>query len=122
MLTFWGQKQRFCDGISWRDFLRVAVLVWGEFGRTPRLNKVEARDHWPDAGFTLFAGGGLRTGQVVGETDSKAERPRSRAVGAQNVLATLYRVLGIDPSQSLPDFTGRPRCLLDDGEPIAELV
>jgi hypothetical protein len=100
----------------------VAVLVWGEFGRTPRLNKVEGRDHWPDAGFALFAGGGLRTGQVVGETDSKAERPRSRAVGAQNVLGTLYHILGINPEQTLPDFTGRPRCLLDNGEPIAELV
>jgi uncharacterized protein (DUF1501 family) len=100
----------------------VAVLVWGEFGRTPKINNVEGRDHWPDAGFALFAGGGLRTGQVVGETDSKAERPRSRAVGAQNVLGTLYHVLGIDPEQTLPDFTGRPRRLLDDGDPIAELV
>jgi hypothetical protein len=100
----------------------VAVLVWGEFGRTPRLNKVEGRDHWPDAGFALFAGGGLRTGQVIGETDSKAERPRSRPLGAQNVLGTLYHVLGIDPEQTLPDFTGRPRRLLDDGEPITELV
>jgi uncharacterized protein (DUF1501 family) len=100
----------------------VAVLVWGEFGRTPRLNNVEGRDHWPDAGFALFAGGGLRTGQVVGETDSKAERPKNRAVGAQNVLGTLYHVLGIDPEQTLPDFTGRPRRLLDDGQPIAVLV
>jgi len=93
-----------------------------EFGRTPKINNVEGRDHWPEAGFALFAGGGLRTGLVVGETDSKAERPRSRPLGAQNVLGTLYHVLGIDPSQTLPDFTGRPRCLLDDGEPIAELV
>jgi uncharacterized protein (DUF1501 family) len=100
----------------------VAVLVWGEFGRTPRVNNVEGRDHWPDAGFALFAGGGLRTGRVVGETDSKAERPRSRAVGAQNVLGTLYHSLGIDPEQTLPDFTGRPRRLLDDGQPIVELI
>jgi hypothetical protein len=100
----------------------VAVLVWGEFGRTPRLNNVEGRDHWPAAGFALFAGGGLRVGQVVGETDSRAEYPRSRAVGAQNVLATLYHALGIDPGQTLPDFSGRPMRLLDDGTPIAELV
>ena len=100
----------------------VAVLVWGEFGRTPRVNKDEGRDHWPDCGFALFAGGGLRTGLVVGETDSKAERPKNRAVGAQNVLGTLYHVLGIDPEQTLPDFTGRPRFLLDDGKPIEELV
>jgi hypothetical protein len=100
----------------------VAVLVWGEFGRTPRVNHVEGRDHWPDAGFALFAGGGLRVGQVVGETDSRAERPKTRAVGAQNVLATLYHALGIDPAQTLPDFSGRPMRLLDDGTPIAELV
>jgi hypothetical protein len=100
----------------------VAVLVWGEFGRTPRLNNVEGRDHWPDAGFALFAGGGLKTGVVVGETDSRGERPKTRAVGPQNVLGTLYHALGIDPSWTLPDFSGRPMRLLDDGEPIAELV
>ena len=100
----------------------MAVLVWGEFGRTPQINNVEGRDHWPDAGFALFAGGGLQTGQVVGETDSKAERPQDRAVGAQNVLGTLYHALGIDPTQTLPDFSGRPMHLLDDGDPIAELV
>ncbi len=100
----------------------VAVLVWGEFGRTPRVNKVEGRDHWPDAGFALFAGGGLRVGQVVGETDSRAERPKSRPLGAQDVLATLYHVLGIDTSATLPDMSGRPMRLLDDGAPIAELI
>jgi hypothetical protein len=100
----------------------VAVLVWGEFGRTPRVNKVEGRDHWPDAGFALFAGGGLRTGQVVGETDAKAERPKTRALGAQDVLATVYHALGIDLSVKLPDFSGRPMALLDDGQPIAELI
>jgi hypothetical protein len=100
----------------------VAVLVWGEFGRTPRINSVEGRDHWPEAGFALFAGGGLRVGQVVGETDGKAERPRNRAVGAQNVLGTLYHALGIDPATTVPDFSGRPMRLLDDGEPIRELI
>jgi len=100
----------------------VAVLVWGEFGRTPRINNVEGRDHWPSCGFALFAGGGLRTGQVVGETDSRAELPKSRALGAQNVLATVYHALGIDPAQTVPDFTGRPMPLLDDREPISELV
>jgi uncharacterized protein (DUF1501 family) len=100
----------------------VAVLVWGEFGRTPRVNKVEGRDHWPDAGFALFAGGGLRVGQVVGETDSRAERPKSRPLGAQDVLATVYHALGIDTSATLPDLSGRPMRLLDDGSPIAELI
>lgn len=100
----------------------VLVLVWGEFGRTPRVNNVEGRDHWPEAGFALFAGGGLKMGQVVGETDSRGERPKSRALKAQDVLATVYHVLGIDPALSIPDFTGRPMRLLDDGAAIAELV
>jgi hypothetical protein len=100
----------------------VAVLVWGEFGRTPKVNGGGGRDHWPSAGFALFAGGGLRTGQVVGATDSRGAEVKSGAVGAQNVLATLYHALGIDPKQALPDFTGRPTPLLDDPNPIAELV
>jgi hypothetical protein len=99
----------------------VLVLVWGEFGRTPRVNKVEGRDHWPDAGFALFAGGGLRTGQVIGETDAKAERPKNRALGAQDVLATVYQALGIDLDVCLTDFSGRPMPLLDTGKPIQEL-
>ena len=98
----------------------VLVLVWGEFGRTPKISQ-NGRDHWPDASFALFAGA-VRGGQVVGQTDSRGERPRTRAVGAQNVLGTVYHALGIDPRQQLPDFSGRPRQLLDDGEPIAELV
>jgi len=100
----------------------VLVLVWGEFGRTPKVNKDEGRDHWPECGFALFAGGGLKTGQVVGRTDSKGERPKDRALGAQNVLGTVYHALGVNPSQMLPDFSGRPMRLLDDGDPIAELV
>jgi hypothetical protein len=98
----------------------VLVLVWGEFGRTPKLSQ-NGRDHWPDVGFALFAGA-VRTGQVVGQTDSHGGRPKSRGVGAQNVLGTLYHALGIDPTQKLPDFSGRPMQLLDDGEPISELV
>jgi hypothetical protein len=98
----------------------VVVLVWGEFGRTPKLSQ-NGRDHWPDTGFALFAGA-VRTGQVIGETDSRGERPRNRGVGAQNVLGTLYHALGIDPKIKVNDFTGRPQPLLDDGEPIAELV
>jgi hypothetical protein len=100
---------------------KVAVVVWGEFGRTPRVNKTGGRDHWPSAGCVLFAGGGFRTGQYVGETDRHAEQPKSRPYGPQNVLATLYRHLGIDPSATLPDHSGRPMYLLDEREPIAEL-
>jgi len=100
----------------------VAVVVWGEFGRTPRVNKTGGRDHWPSAGCALVAGGGLKMGQYVGETDSRAERPKTRAYGPQNLLATLYHVLGIDPAATIRDGSGRPMYLLDDREPIRELL
>jgi hypothetical protein len=104
----------------------VAVVVWGEMGRTPRIaterRTSAGRDHWSESAFALFAGGGLRVGQVVGATDARGERPKTRAYGPQNVLATLYHVLGIDPAEMVPDFTGRPMHLLDKQEPIAELV
>jgi hypothetical protein len=100
----------------------VAVVVWGEFGRTPGINKYGGRDHYLRAGFALFAGGGLRTGQVIGATDSQAKGPTTRPYRPQNVHATLYHVLGIDPSQTLADSSGRPLAILDDHEPIRELI
>ena len=98
----------------------VAVLVWGEMGRTPRISQA-GRDHWMDASYALFAGA-VKTGQVIGATDSRAELPRSRGVTVQNVHATLYDLLGIDASQQVPDFAGRPQYLLEDREPIRELL
>jgi hypothetical protein len=98
----------------------VLVLIWGEFGRTPKISQ-NGRDHWPDTSFALFAGA-VRGGQVVGETDSRGERPKNRGVGPQNVLGTVYHTLGIDPTIKLNDFSGRPSQLLDDGEPIREVV
>jgi hypothetical protein len=100
----------------------VCVVVWGEFGRTPRINKYGGRDHWPGAGSVLFSGGGLKMGRAVGETSSGGEYPVTRPYGPQNILATLYHVLGIDPSATIPDHNGRPQYLLDDREPVAELV
>ena len=100
----------------------VAVVVMGEFGRTPRINNNAGRDHWNEAGCVLLAGGGLRMGQVIGATDSRGERSRSQPIRYQNIFATLYHVLGIDPGQTLPDMGGRPLPLLDDRAPIAELV
>jgi len=104
----------------------VAVVVWGEMGRTPRVGTQRGttggRDHWPQAGFALMAGGGLTMGQVVGATDPRGENPKGRAYTPQNVLATLYHVLGIDPVTTLPDHQGRPTYLLDDREKVAELV
>lgn len=100
----------------------VCVVVWGEFGRTPRINKFGGRDHWPAAGSVLFSGGGLKMGQYVGATNSAGEYPVTRPYTPQNVLATLYHVLGIDPSATIPDHNGRPQYLLDDREPIKELI
>ncbi len=104
----------------------VAVVIWGEMGRTPRVGTqrgtVGGRDHWPQSGFALLAGGGLRTGQVVGATDARGENPRGGAYTPQNVLATLYRVLGIDPATTLPDHQGRPIYLLDDRRPVTEVL
>ena len=100
----------------------VAVVVWGEFGRTPSVNINGGRDHFTRAGFALFAGGGFRTGQVIGATDSLGADPTTKPYTPRNVLATLYRHLGIDPTTKLTDPSGRPLGIVDDAEPIAELI
>jgi uncharacterized protein (DUF1501 family) len=101
---------------------RVLVLVTGEFGRTPKINAHAGRDHWPGAFSVVFAGGGLRVGQVVGQTDSQAAYPLTQPYSPGDVLATVYRFLAIDPRQEFPDRSGRPIRLLSDGSPIGELV
>jgi hypothetical protein len=101
----------------------VLVVVLGEFGRTPKIAQPgPGREHWADAGCAVLAGGGLKMGQVVGQTDSRAERAKVGNMSFQNVIATLYHVLGIDMKTTLPDFNGRPQTLLDDTKPIEELV
>jgi hypothetical protein len=104
----------------------VAVVIWGEMGRTPRVGTQRGttggRDHWPQSGFALMAGGGFTTGQVIGATDARGERPKGEPYTPQNVLATLYHHLGIDPATTLNDLTGRPISLLDDRRKIEELV
>jgi hypothetical protein len=101
----------------------VAIVVWGEFGRTPRINKNAGRDHWPEVSPALLVGGGLKGGQVIGATDPAGSRVVSRPVRFQEVFATLYHTLGIDPSATtLTDPTGRPQHLLERAEPLPELV
>lgn len=101
----------------------VAVVAWGEFGRTPRINKDGGRDHWPAVSMAILAGGGFRTGQLIGTTDKWAARVASRPYHYQNVFATLYRHLGIDPETTmLEDRVGRPTFLLEKREVIRELV
>jgi uncharacterized protein (DUF1501 family) len=101
----------------------VLVVVLGEFGRTPKVSYPgPGREHWADAGCVLIAGGGLKMGQVIGETDTRAEQAREKSISFQNIIATIYHVLGIDPGTTLADYNGRPQYLLDDPRPIAELV
>lgn len=101
----------------------VAVVVWGEYGRTPKINANAGRDHWPPASFALVAGGGFKMGQVIGATTARAEQPLGGSYIPQNLLATLYReVFGIDPATTLPDHSGRPIALVEEREPIKELL
>lgn len=101
----------------------VTVLVWGEFGRTPKINKSAGRDHWPRVHAALLAGGGMRTGQVIGSTNRLAEEAVDRPVPMQDVFATVYSNLGIDlAATTIPDHSGRPQYLLETQEPIRELV
>ena len=118
---------------------RVLVVVTGEFGRTPRISYAPSsgggtasaaagatqpsRDHWPRANSMLWAGGGIRTGRVVGATDRLGEDVADRRVGPQDFLATVYRHLGIDyETVTLPDQSGRPIPIVQGGRAIPELV
>lgn len=99
------------------------VVVWGEFGRTPKINKGGGRDHWPQVSCALLAGGGFNHGQVIGSTNRLGEVPESRPVHIQEICATMFRGLGIDTmSTTVLDRTGRPQYLLDHREPLKELV
>jgi hypothetical protein len=101
---------------------RVLVLVWGEFGRTPRVNGGAGRDHWPGAFSAVLAGGGLKTGQVIGSSGRKGEAPVDRPVRPEDVIQTVYAVLGIDPAVAFPNESGRPMPVLNEGRPLAELL
>jgi len=118
---------------------KVLVVVTGEFGRTPRISyagssgggvaSAEAgvvqpgRDHWPNAGSMLFAGGGIATGGVIGATDRRGEEVVEGRVGPGDFLATVYHHLGIDAERvAIPDFAGRPVPILSEGRPIAALM
>ncbi len=90
----------------------VTVVVWGEFGRTPKINKDAGRDHWARVSNCLLAGGGMKTGQVIGSTDKLGGSAVSNPVHFQDVLATVYRNLGIDPHVAVPDVSGRPTPIL----------
>lgn len=102
----------------------VSVVVWGEFGRTPRINKNNSRDHWPRVSCAMMAGGGMRTGQVIGRTNRMGEHAVERPVKFQEVFATLYKNAGLDTgSVRIFDQGGTPRYLVENGiEPMRELI
>lgn len=102
----------------------VSVIVWGEFGRSPTINKDAGRDHWPRASCALLAGGGMKVGQVIGSTDRLGGEPNERPVLFGEVFASLYHCLGVDVNKvTIPDLTGRPQYLVPDGcQPMRELV
>src|SRR5262249_14699380 len=100
----------------------VTVIAWGEFGRTPRINKGAGRDHWPPVSCALLAGGGMKVGQAIGSTDRLGPHGHTPRVHMQEIVATLYHNLGIDTSTAtISDPSGRPQYLVER-PPVAELV
>lgn len=101
----------------------VSVVVWGEFGRTPRINSNAGRDHWAKVGPAILAGGGMKTGQVIGSSTRLGDEPEDRPVHFRDIHATLYHNLGLDPTTlQYTDFAGRPHYLVEGRKPIPELV
>jgi hypothetical protein len=100
----------------------VLLVISGEFGRTPRINGSAGRDHWAPLSTLAFAGGGLKMGQVIGESSTKAEIPKTTPITPQDLMATVFHVLGLPADQHFTDPTGRPTPMVNGGKPIAELA
>lgn len=113
----------FIDDVSQRGLSeRILLVVMGEMGRTPKINANAGRDHWPQVMFALFAGGGLKMGQVIGQSSANGEIALTAPYGAQDLLATIYHVLGIDRSLEFVSGSGRPMPIITTGRPIAGLI
>jgi len=101
----------------------VAVVAWGEFGRTPKINAKGGRDHWPNVSCAFVSGGNMSHGQMIGASDKHAAEPVQRPVHMGEVHATMYQHMGINPnSTTLTDLTGRLQYLVDDWKPMPELI
>ncbi len=102
----------------------VVTVVWGEFGRTPRIgdSTPDGRGHWPAVMSALVAGGGMKMGQVVGSSSARGEVPRDRRCTPSQLLSTVYHAIGVDPAMTFPNNNGRPMYILDDREPLRELL
>ena len=101
---------------------KILLVITGEFGRTPRVNRSGGRDHWAPLSTLALAGGGLQMGGTVGESSRKAELPKTSPVSPQDLMATIFHVLGIDPKIQFVDQSGRPVYMIEDGQPIRELL
>jgi hypothetical protein len=113
----------FLDDVHQRGMDKeILLVITGEFGRTPRINGGAGRDHWAPLSTLALAGGGLKMGQVVGESTAKAEVPKSTPIGPQDLMATVFHVLGVPQDVHYKDPTGRPVPMVNGGKPIAELV
>jgi hypothetical protein len=111
------------DDLESRGLLdSTLVVVMGEMGRSPRINSKAGRDHWPQCGFSLLTGGGIRPGTVFGATDKQAGYPISHPVSPGDVVATIYHALGIDPHMTVPDQVGRPIPIAHGGSPIFDVL
>jgi uncharacterized protein (DUF1501 family) len=100
----------------------ILLVITGEFGRTPRINGSAGRDHWAPLSTLALAGGGLKMGQVVGDSTAKAEVPRTTPITPQDLMATVFHVLGVPQNLHYNDPAGRPTPMVDGGRAIAELV
>src|SRR5262245_42249975 len=99
---------------------KILLVITGEFGRTPRINRTAGRDHWAPLSTLALAGGGLKMGQVIGESNANAEVPKSSPISPQDLMATVFEVLGIPPKLQFTNLSGRPVYLVEDGQPIRE--
>ena len=101
---------------------KILLVVTGEMGRTPRINAKAGRDHWPQCGFVVLAGGGTKRGLVLGKTDKQAAYPVDRPVSAGDMAATIYQQLGVDPTLTVNDLQGRPIHIAHGGQPVWEVI
>ena len=100
----------------------VVTVVWGEFGRSPKITSTSGRDHWSPVMSALVAGGGLKMGQAIGASSSRGEYPKDRPYKVPHVLSTVYHALGIDPSTTFNNGSGRPMYILDERDTVSELI
>ena len=111
------------DDLESRGLLDTTlVVIMGEMGRAPRVNGKAGADDWPQCGFSLLFGGGVKPGFVLGSSDKTASYPTDHAVSPGDLLATMYHLLGVDPDTLLPDLTGRPIPIAQGGRPILEIL